>query len=263
MKALLPCLAVALVALFACSGSSGDASTPPSDSGEGFLDAPSHDGTSLDAAGDSSATETSADSFVTADSSTTSDALSDAGDPLAPHPPAGSTKCGEGTFTPGDAASACMKPSYELDDALLPDGGHGSTPRRCDALSVDGGRWEVWCGSKTYVWARFDGVTNTAALHDCHGASLIMIDLGVYQTGSIGGNTTSVRTYQDPYGEIAGSPPGVKQTAIFTLDLSAWPSGSSVTGDLFLLGSLEDTCSGGAMQPPVVLSGVAVKWKTP
>jgi hypothetical protein len=260
-------LAVGAAAI-GCSGSSSSDAT--GDSGVGAShDSSSSSETSSDVATDTNGAEKSGDSAI-ADappidgvSFDASDA-GDGGDPMAPHPPADASPCGEGTFTAGDASTACMKPSFALDDMPLPDGGFGSTPRACGALTTSGGSWKVWCGpSATYVWARFDDVVNDGALKDCHGGSLLMIDEGVYDTGSSGGNSAHVRTFQDPYGEIAGTPEGVTQTAIVELTLDGtWPTGDG-GANLFVLGSLEDSCAGGAPQPPTVLTGTSVTWKAP
>jgi hypothetical protein len=229
-------------------------------------DASSSNETSSDATGDAKPPDSSVDSSSADappfDAGEVGD-TGDGGDPLAPHPPAGATKCGDGTFTAGDASTACTKPSFALDDMLLPDGGHGSTPRECGALTTAGGVWQVWCApDATYLWARFDDVQNDGALKDCHGGSLLMIDEGVFDTGSIGGNGAHVATYQDPYGMIFGTPPGVSQTAIYELTIDGkWPPGDG-GASLYLLGSLDDSCAGGP-QPPVVLSGVGVTWKAP
>lgn len=185
--------------------------------------------------------------------------VGDAGlDPLAPHPPAGATKCGSGTITAGSSQTACTEPSFVLDDVPLPDGGTESMPRACDALTVSGGEWQVWCSAtEAYVWARIDA-TNAGTLQDCHGLSLLMIDEGLYDTGSSGGNGVQVMTYEADGTEIAGTPPGDPQTIIASLTI---PSTQGGAAQLFVAGSLEDSCQSGAFGPETVLAGLDATWK--
>ncbi len=70
-----------------------------------------------------------------------------------PMPPAGTTKCGEGTFTAQEALTACQTP---------PNVGslHPSYPAQCSMADTNGGQWEAWCTSSglSYVWVLFKEV---------------------------------------------------------------------------------------------------------
>ena len=181
-----------------------------------------------------------------------------AADPLAPQPPPGSTECGHGTITSGDFAKGCTTPSFVLDDVPQLDGGLASTPRSCGALTIGGGSWQAWCTpTAAYVWARFDQLTNTGTLVDCHQVSLLWVDEGVYDTGSGGGNGAHVATYQNG-SEIVGTVPGTPQTGIYDVTLDNTATGGSA--NLFVLGSLEDSCNQGAPGPPTVYGGLSVSW---
>ena len=215
--------------------------------------------------GDAAVTDAAVDApksidAATGDATTASDASdgSDGGlDPFVPHPPDGATKCGSGVISAGSAQSACTKPSMMLDDMLLPDGGFGAMPRACDALTVGAGEWQTWCTpSEVYVWGRIP-VVNAGTLSDCHGVSLLMIDEGLYDTGNMGGNTSQVRTYQQDGTEIIGTPKGEPQTIVTWLTVAATSSGGA---QMFVAGSLEDTCNGGEQEPPTVLTGFNAQW---
>jgi len=223
--------------IVACSSAGPQAGD---DSGAPLADAAAGDSAHLDAA-----------------STTDSGGGGDAGlDPLVPHPPQGSTKCGSGVITSGSAQAVCTEPSFILDDAPLPDGGMGAMPRACNALTINSGEWQVWCtATDAYVWARIP-VTNANVLQDCHGASLLMIDYGLYESGSGGGNGLQALTYESDGTAIAGTPPNDPQTIIASITLP------SVNGSakLWVAGSLEDTCNGGGFGPPTVLMGLEAIW---
>jgi hypothetical protein len=156
---------------------------------------------------------------------------------------------------------ACMMPNELLDSMPLPDGGTLVTPRSCSAITITSGSWEVWCTSKqAYIWARFDGVNNTGTVHDCHGASILMIDEGVYASGSGGGNGVQVATYELDGTEISGLIPSMAENMVMAVTVDN-PSSAGGAADLFTLGSLEDSCAMGAFDPPTVLAGVTVTWK--
>jgi hypothetical protein len=183
-----------------------------------------------------------------------------AADPFVPHPPAGATQCGAGVITSGSSQSACMEPSMVLDDVPLFDGGTESMPRSCGALDVGGGEWQVWCtATEAYLWAKLTPANNTNVMQDCHGLSLLMIDEGLYESGNGGGNGAQVMTYESDGTEIAGTVPGDPQTVIASITLSG--SQQSGSAQLFVAGSLEDSCQGGAFGPPTVLAGVDLAWK--
>jgi hypothetical protein len=185
----------------------------------------------------------------------------DAGSLLVPNPPPGAKECGSGTITEASSSTACMAPNWVLDSMLLPDGGMAMTPRDCGALSVTSGTWQVWCAPKQiYLWARFNDVSNTGTLADCHGLSLLEVDEGVYAFASGGGNGTQVATYELDGAEIAGLTPSMPEDIVITTTLSASP-GMGGSANLWVLGSLEDSCKMGGFDPPTVLAGVTVTWK--
>jgi hypothetical protein len=217
------------------------------------------------------------DSGVPTDASTSSDAdgssnpqkdaaiITDASadapeDPFVPHPPAGSTKCGSGTIDSSSAHAACTEPSWILDDMLLIDGGMGSMPRSCDALTIGAGEWQVWCSAtNAYVWARVP-ITNNGSLADCHNASLLNIDEGVWQYGNGGGNGgATIRTYESNGTEIIGTLAGDPQTLVASMLVQT--NGQSKAATMWIAGSLEDTCNNAILDPPTVLTGFDVKWQ--
>jgi hypothetical protein len=178
-----------------------------------------------------------------------------------PSPPAGATECGSGSITASSAVMVCMMPDEVLDSTPLPDGGTAMTPRACDGVTVGSGSWQVWCTSKVaYVWARFDNVNNTGAIHDCHGLSLLNIDEGIYSDGSGGGNGVEVGTFELDGTEISGLTTTMPENVAIqtTLDNSSMMGGAA---DLFVLASLQDSCTMTLFGTPTVIAGVAVTWK--
>jgi len=216
--------------------------------------------------GDAAVTDAAADApndaaksfdVTTSDATDATDASDGGVDPFVPHPPAGATKCGSGSISAGSAQSACTEPSMVLDDMLLPDGGFGAMPRACDALTVGAGEWQAWCtSSEVYVWGRIP-IVDAGTLTDCHGVSLIMIDEGLYATGNAGGNGVQVGTYEQDGTEIAGTATGDSQTIVASTTLAATSSG---TAQMFVAGSLEDTCNQGIPEAPTVLTGFNAQW---
>ena len=195
------------------------------------------------------------------DAGSVTDAGGDAAlDPLVPHPPAGSTKCGSGVVSSSSAYSACTEPSWILDDMLLVDGGHGAMLRACDALGIGAGEWQVWCTSTTaYVWTRIP-ITNANTVKDCHGGSILMIDEGLWQYGNGGGNGGGdIRTYETNGTEIAGTTPNDPQTLVASITLQT--SAQTQAASFWIAGSLEDTCNNGVFDPPTVFTGIDVTWK--
>ena len=75
----------------------------------------------------------------------------------APQPPAGSSKCGSGTFTAQEATAACQ---------ATPTLGsiHPSFPQQCSLATSNGGLWEAWCDSSglAYFWVRFNQLAAAA-----------------------------------------------------------------------------------------------------
>jgi hypothetical protein len=249
--------------LFACSGASSSSSDMHGDSGtsmepEGGSPAPGQDGSTPPDAGSNPDSATHFDAGHPGDA-----ALIEAGTSLlTPSPPAGSTECGSGLITQASAMSVCMMPDAVLDSMPLPDGGTAMTPRACDAITITSGNWQVWCTSKVaYVWARFDGVKNTGTLHDCHGLSLLNIDEGVFSYGSGGGNGAEVATFQLDGTEISGLTTTTAENMVMETTLDNTMDMGSGAADLFVLGSLEDSCTMSLYGPPTVFTGVAVTWK--
>ena len=195
------------------------------------------------------------------DAGSVTDASTDASaDPFVAHPPAGSTKCGSGTIDSANAHTACTEPSWILDDMIQVDGGHGAMPRSCDALTIGSGEWQAWCTStSTYLWARVP-IGNANTLQDCHGASLLMIDEGLWQYANGGGNGgATIGTYESNGTAIAGTVPGDPQTLVASILLQTNTQNKSAS--LWIAGNLEDTCNNAIFDPPVVLTGVDVTWK--
>ncbi|HEY1957598.1 MAG TPA: hypothetical protein VGH28_18390 [Polyangiaceae bacterium] len=213
-------------------------------------------------AGDDASADAPVDAAAPDAPLTVTDAGADAGDaavdPFVPHPPDGATECGSGTISASSSHSACMEPSFVLDDVPLFDGGNGSMPRACDALTVGGGEWQVWCTpSEVYVWGRIP-IENASTLTDCHAVSLLEIDEGLYATANAGGNGAQVRTYEPDGTEIIGTPAGDPQTIVASITLPLTASGAA---QMFVAGMLEDTCNQGVPGPPTVLTGFDVQWK--
>lgn len=195
------------------------------------------------------------------DAGSITDATGDAAlDPFSPHPPAGSTECGSGTITSASAHAACTEPSWILDDMLLVDGGHGAMPRACDALGLGAGEWQAWCSAtNVYLWASVP-ITNANTLKDCHDASLLMIDEGLWQYANGGGNGgATIGTYESNGTEIAGTTPGDPQTLIASIILQT--DGQNKAATMWIAGSLEDTCNNAIFDPPTVLTGFDATWK--
>lgn len=241
-----------LLALAACSTRSGGTGRDAAVSDLGATDAPA----THDASVDAPATDAPATDAPPGDMTPT-----DAGfDPHVSHPPAGYTLCGHGTFTSAQAAMGCMTPSLALDDMPLPDGGFGSTPRDCSALTTSGGAWEAWCmGPNVYLWARFDDVSASASPPGCLGG-ILYVDEGVWDSGSGGGNGAHVSTYLPDGTEIAGAAPGMPETAVYELMIDGTP-GAMNSANLFLLGSRD--CAPMGFMPPEVLAGITVTWTAP
>ncbi|HEX4517619.1 MAG TPA: hypothetical protein VH054_28950 [Polyangiaceae bacterium] len=183
-----------------------------------------------------------------------------ASDPLVPHPPAGSTKCGAGTIDSASAHTACTEPSWILDDMLQIDGGQGAMPRACDALTIGAGEWQAWCTTtSTYLWARIP-INNAGTMQDCHGTSLLMIDEGIWQYGNGGGNGgASIATYESNGTEIAGTVPGDPQTLVASMIVQT--DGQNQAATMWIAGSIEDTCNNAIFDPPTVLTGFDATWK--
>jgi hypothetical protein len=252
---------VATMVLLGCSGSSGSFAGSDHDSGTvtgADAGPPTHADGATPQDGDSKE-----DAAPDLDAGHTGDsAPGDAGGTLlTPSPPPGATECGKGVITQASATAACMMPNAMLDARPLPDGGTTTTPRACDAITIGSGTWQVWCAATAlYVWARFDGVNNTGTLHDCHGISLLEIDEGVYSDGSGGGNGADVATFELNRTEIAGLTTSMAEDVVFASTLPI-PSGMGGTVDIFILGSLEDSCGLGGLDQETVLAGATVVWK--
>lgn len=101
------------------------------------------------------------------------------------HPPPGAVKCGHGTFTSGDSQMACMAPSFTLDHWGMQ---QQPFPRACDAVTLDGGEYDVWCTkASAYVFVHFANLRATGTLK-CKGATMLLLGV-VYESGNGGGDT--------------------------------------------------------------------------
>jgi hypothetical protein len=251
----------------ACSGSSGGDSPATGDAGTHSDTANADVGTSFDGGEDTSPapdgpTETSADGGKEdAGAGDTAD-TGDAGD--APKPPPGATKCGFGTITQADAFKACGDPSMTLDYKSDFDGGFTKVPRHCDAVTIDSGRWEVWCSpTALYIWAEWDGVRSTGSWSaGCPGDETLAIGMGLWDYGwGSGGGGGSLPPYKvtPAYGFSKSTPAKV------TLELSytgAVPSGAA---HLFVSAYHWATCGGGKVGPrdeDAVVTAMPLAWPT-
>jgi hypothetical protein len=253
-------LALAATFVVACSGAASDRDGTESDSGTGADRASPSEGHDSGAKPDALG---SPDSAAKPDGASPGDASPphDAASLLTPDPPAGAVKCGSGMITESSSTMACMMPNWVLDDMVLPDGGTTMVPRNCGAVTVASGTWEVWCTkTQAYIWAEWDTVTNTNMLKDCHGASILMLDEGIYSSGSGGGNGVQVGTFELDGTEISGLIPSMPENLVMTTTV-ANPSSGGGSAELFALGSLEDSCKMGAFDTPTVVAGVTVTWK--
>jgi hypothetical protein len=106
-------------------------------------------------------------------------------DPSQAHPPMGATRCGDGTFTDADSKMVCQMSSFLLDYwgmQMTP------FPRACDAATITGGSYEVWCTpTQAYVHVRFTGLRATGTLV-CKMTTRLMLGV-VYESGGGGGDT--------------------------------------------------------------------------
>jgi len=129
--------------LFACSSGDGAVTSNGASDGDGGGNA-SADGST---ASKDDASMLAEDASTSSDSSSTSDAQQDSGVLPSSKPPAGTTLCKKGTFTAADVKNACNQPVS-----------FGPAPvNECDAVTSNGGKYEVWCGAgNTYVWAEVD-----------------------------------------------------------------------------------------------------------
>ena len=209
-----------------------------------------------DAAAADGATKPPLDAGADAAESTDANASDAASNPFVPHPAADMTKCGSGVVSEGSSQSACTEPSEILDYVLL-DGGSTSYARACGALTVGAGEWQAWCDSTSvYLWTRMP-FTSNGSLQDCKGNSLLMIDYGLYEAGSGGGNGVQVGTYETDGTEIAGTPPNDAQTIVASTTIAS--TAKSGAASVFVAGSLEDTCTQ-IPDPPTVLAGFDATW---
>ncbi len=243
--------------LVSCAGSSPDAPAAPIDDAALTDTSPSED----DAAIDSAAPDTAPpDSAAPIDVGT--DALApDSG--LEPKPPAGATLCASGTFAQGDAVKTCGEPSSVIDSVIGPDGKPKTVERHCDAVTVEGGRWEVWCSPKgIYFWTRIDGLRSTGAWVSCPASPHLELGMGLHDYAHAGGGG-------------GGSLPGVigKPNYFFskTEATSVVASGTQDGAEVAKAGSLRvfvtahhsATCSGTMVGPPdpdAVVTAVSMKW---
>jgi hypothetical protein len=199
------------------AGANGDerdaAADPKPDGGS----ATGHDGGAPDAATkDASPADGGSDSGVTATGS---------------RPPAGSTLCGSGTFTPTDSLSECQGATpyfpamYNVTKSC---GGSGFT--------FSSGLWEAWCTASTvYLFARFENPTG----FNGPGPSA---PFGYFQSGN-GSGTANAYFDATAKGLIVSAPNGLL---------------SSKAGQLFLL---HFDGSAGSVSNFTMVGGVALTWK--
>jgi hypothetical protein len=197
------------------------------------------------------ALEAHADATMLVDASTPMDSTTvpndvsshDAGSWSNAAPPPGYTRCGHGSFTQAEAATACAVPSVVLDQVQR-------VTRSCSSVTLSGGQWEAWCGPTAatqppYVRVEYDG---------------LLADSGVINelTGWIDANGG---------GSGMTLPPGAGLTALDTTtptDVVLQTLGNTqpaATGqaNVFLLGYLSSGGGPGA-GTQAVISGASVSW---
>ncbi len=214
-----------VVACGASGASSGDDSGAPVDSGGAVPDGGAPPGNDDAGPKDASAIDATADGG------------SDAGT---------SWRCGHGTFTQTDAATACAVPNMYLDN------GPGAAVRYCDGANLTGGTWEVWCsGGPLLVKLHIDGLTGTDTHSGCMGFTGRKV---LYAWSQLNGSGSGMLPK-------SGAPVAFDIAKSITVDLATLGnthSDQSGSGHLYLLGEFPGPC--GNIGPRAVMSGVAVSW---
>lgn len=247
-------LACLVCPVLACSSSSSplggpggrDASTP-SDTG---VDARVNDSGSADSgaqtgpdAADASPTEAGPGDGASADTAPApgDGGSSDAGPWTGTSPPMGFTRCGNGVFTQSDFAAACAMPPSLLDPMM--------TMRACNAATISGGEWEVWCGQAAdppYVRVAFDGLAATGQNAGCGAMSTVGFGWIEANGGGSGMNTVA-------------SSPMFSMTA--PIDVTLYSLGNTTaaatgTGTVLLVVD----CTPPPSQTQAIVGGVAISW---
>jgi hypothetical protein len=166
-----------------------------------------------------------------------------------PSPPAGSTPCGDGTFTQADALSTCSS------KIIGPTG--AEYEQHCDAVSIAGGRWEAWCSpTGAYVWTAFDGMQATGSYSLCPGSTSMFLNLAYFEAAVAGqgkgGDLITAATY------TIDTAPAADVEIELTIDDADYAAEGSAT--IWLTPHLEVACPGGLSGPRFSASGVALEW---
>jgi hypothetical protein len=162
-------------------------------------------------------------------------------------PPSGFSRCGQGAVTPADFIAACSVMSFSLDIQML--------EKACDAATITGGQWEVWCGSKPtdvpYVRVAYDGLLATGKYSGCMGFTQMSVAMGWIDANGGGSGMTAPG--------LAPMFDTMMSTNAALQSLGNTQVATSGTGNVFLVGSLPGACSGPV--PQAVIGGATVSWK--
>jgi hypothetical protein len=152
-------------------------------------------------------------------------------------PPGAYMRCGHGSFTQADAKTACAVPSFALDQGQM-------AVRSCNAVTLSGGVWEVWCGSSSdapYVRVRYEGVVAASgSINEVSG----WIDANGGGSGMTGSGLI-----------VIGSAP----TDVVLQTLGNTQPAALGQGNLFLVGDAPGD-GGGGLGVLSVVAGATVSW---
>jgi hypothetical protein len=220
-----------LVVLFLVGGCAPDGS-PASDGGAG--DAA---GLSRDLAGDGAPHGDAAtgDAATGDDAAAGFDAASGdlAPDLTQPHPPAGATPCGSGSFTTADLKTVCTHGSLILIDSM-----NQPLPQSCDALTLGSGSFDVWCTpTKAYAFFHFSSLQASGTLTGCLGATYLEL-VPDYEVTIVGGSMGGSLTSGDLTQGWASVPSDVSVDVNMSIDFYAWLTmdRSSTSASVYLTG---------------------------
>lgn len=250
---------VLLLALAGCSGAATDVTADAS------LDAPATD---VDPRGDAQATDAPladvASPVDASDVAPPSDAsvvapVDGALAEAAPHPPAGSHRCGLGEVTQSDARAACMAPNSFIDSPPP-----GATPivRRCDVATLQGGRWEAWCGGgMVYVWSVLRDLRATGATTACATSSDLFLTRGFVEFGNLRGSSSGGATLTPTGAPSSTFSATTTTSAVMEATFNASAAG---LGSFVVVATDEGLCMGRppmpGQDPPMVVSGTSFRW---
>jgi hypothetical protein len=197
------------------------------------------------------ALEAHADATMLVDAVTAMDSTTVPNDDVSSHdagswsnaaPPSGYTRCGHGSFTPAEAATACAVPSFVLDQVQM-------VARSCSSVTLSGGQWEAWCGPTAatqppYVRVEYDGLLADSGLIN---------ELSGWIDANGGGSGMTL-------------PPGAGLTALDTMTptdavlqtLGNTQPAATGQANVFLLGDMSSGGQGAGTQ--AVISGASVSW---